>query len=87
MLVEPGRRAARETGIRSIGLVGGVSANHALRNRLGDLADSIGGRLFVPAPIHSTDNAAMIAVTAHFKLAAGQVSPLTLTADPALALI
>jgi N6-L-threonylcarbamoyladenine synthase len=86
MLVEPVSRAVQQTGLRCIGLVGGVSANRALRQRLESAANAFGGRLFVPAPIHSTDNAAMIAITAHYKLGAGDVSPLSLTADPALAL-
>jgi len=86
MLVEPVSRAVQQTGLKCIGLVGGVSANRALRQRLEAAANAIGGRLFVPAPIHSTDNAAMIAMTAHYKLAAGHVSTLSLTADPALAL-
>jgi N6-L-threonylcarbamoyladenine synthase len=80
------RDAVRETGVRAVAIVGGVSANSALRATAAAAAREDGFELFVPALRYSVDNAAMIAVTAAFKLAAGQESPLSLQAEPALKL-
>ena len=80
------RDAVEETGVKSVAIVGGVSANRGLRAAAQAAADEDGFELFVPAFEHSVDNAAMIAVTGAFKLAAGQSSELTLAAEPALRL-
>lgn len=79
-------RAVRETGVREVAVAGGVSANSALRESMSMAAEAEGFALFVPPMQFSMDNAAMIAVTAHHKLAAGYSSPLSLTAEPALTL-
>jgi N6-L-threonylcarbamoyladenine synthase len=86
MLADGVERAVRSTGIRDVGVAGGVSANTALRASLGRLAERLGLMLHVTDPRWSTDNAAMIAVAGHHKLAAGRTSDLSLTAEPALAL-
>ena len=86
VLVDGMARAIGETGVRNAAIVGGVSANAALRRHAARLADKSGVRLHIPPPRHSVDNAAMIAMTAHFKLAAGITSPPTLTAKPNLAI-
>jgi N6-L-threonylcarbamoyladenine synthase len=80
------RDAVRETGVRHVAVVGGVSANRALRAAALAAAEADGFSLYVPALRYSVDNAAMIAVTGAFKLAAGHTSPLSLTAEPALKL-
>ncbi|GIV58406.1 MAG: tRNA N6-adenosine threonylcarbamoyltransferase [Rhodothermaceae bacterium] len=86
MLIDPLRRAVRATGARHVALVGGVSANTGLRAAAQALAQEEGVTLYTPPLAYCMDNAAMIGVTAHVKLAAGLTSPLTLTAEPALAL-
>lgn len=85
MLLKPLRRAIRETGVSHVAIVGGVSANRGLRAAAEALTRRLGVKLYIPSIAHCTDNAAMIAITGHFRLAAGQTSPLTLTAEPALA--
>ena len=85
-LVGAVRDAVRTTGVEAVAIVGGVSANRGLRQAAQRAADEDGFQLFVPALQHSVDNAAMIAVTAAFKWAVGEQSPLTLTAEPALKL-
>jgi len=80
------RDAVRATGVRDVAVVGGVSANRELRAAAQAAAEEDGFRLYVPALRYSVDNAAMIAVTGAFKLAAGLTSPLSLTAEPALRL-
>ena len=86
MLVSGVERAVRETGLREIGVAGGVSANTALRAALDRLAERMDLTIHLTDPAWSTDNAAMIAVAGHHKLAAGRTGDLTLTAQPALAL-
>ncbi|MEX0600496.1 MAG: tRNA (adenosine(37)-N6)-threonylcarbamoyltransferase complex transferase subunit TsaD [Rhodothermales bacterium] len=78
--------AIDDTGVDHVAIVGGVSANTALRTSAERLAASKGVTLHVPAPEHCVDNGAMIAITGHFKLAAGLESPLSLTAEPGLKL-
>ena len=85
-LVDGLRAAVAETGVRDVAIVGGVSANRGLRAHAQAAADADGFRLFVPALAFSVDNAAMIAVTAAHKWAAGEVDGLDLAAAPSLAL-
>lgn len=60
-------QASRQTGIRDIAIAGGVSANAGLRSRLTELGSKSGWRVFIPKFEYCTDNAAMIAMAAHFK--------------------
>jgi len=61
VLVEKTIRAANELNIESIVLGGGVSANNALRQRMGERCKDENRKLFLPALQNCTDNAAMIA--------------------------
>lgn len=61
------KKAAAETGITDICLAGGVSANSGLRKSFTELGEKMGWRTFIPAFEYCTDNAAMIAITAHYK--------------------
>ncbi len=85
-LVEGLRQAVRETGVRAVAVVGGVSANRQLRAAVADAGREDGFETFVPDLAHSVDNAAMIAVTAAAKWAAGQTDDLGVGAAPSLAL-
>ena len=64
-------QAARQTGVKTIALAGGVSANSGLRNELQSIADKEKWEVFIPKFAYTTDNAAMIAVTAYFKYLKG----------------
>ncbi len=85
-LVDRLRRAARETGVEHVAVVGGVSANTRLRAAAEPAGRADGFTVFVPKLEYCMDNAAMIAVTGHYKLCAGHESRLTLTAAPSLSL-
>lgn len=80
------RRAARETGARGICIGGGVAANSALRQRVLDICIADGLQPFLPSRELCTDNAAMIAATAWFRLRADGPTPLDVGADPNLRL-
>jgi N6-L-threonylcarbamoyladenine synthase len=77
--------AAREHGARSVGIAGGVSANHRLREEATDRATRRELPIFVPSPALSTDNAAMIAAAGLRKFRAGIKGAWDVTADAALA--
>lgn len=67
ILVETLDRAAKENGIKCIGIAGGVSANSYLRKRLEQLAGENNYQLHIPKFEYCTDNAAMIAITGYYK--------------------
>jgi N6-L-threonylcarbamoyladenine synthase len=60
------RLAVTKTGISSVAIAGGVAANSGLRKQLQCESESKGWRVFIPAFDYCTDNAAMIAMAAHF---------------------
>lgn len=85
-LVEGVRQAVEETGVRAVAVVGGVSANSGLRAAMQAAGAADGFEVYVPDLAHSVDNAAMIAVTAAYKWAAGETADLSVGATPSLAL-
>ena len=64
--------ASEKTGIREIAIAGGVSANSHLRMKLNEIASTRNWNTYIPKISYCTDNAAMIAMTAHFKYLAGE---------------
>ena len=65
-------RALEETGLDTLVVSGGVSANRQLRSRLAEAARREGARVYYPRIEFCTDNAAMIAVAGLARLQAGQ---------------
>lgn len=76
------RRAFRQTGLKTLVIAGGVSANTRLREELGRMAEEEGGRLYYPALRYCTDNGAMIAYAGCQRLLAGQQDDLAILARP-----
>jgi N6-L-threonylcarbamoyladenine synthase len=70
-------KAAQELNIRHVGIAGGVSANSGLRRALQEYGDQSNRLVYLPKFEYCTDNAAMIAITAHYKMRAGQFADLT----------
>ncbi len=56
--------AAKEHGVKTILLGGGVSANQTLKSKLDKEAQEIGAKVFSPDIEYCTDNAAMIGAQA-----------------------
>ena len=78
--------AAVDMGKDKIVLAGGVAANSMLREMLEKECAKHGLRLYYPAPVLCTDNAAMIGCAAYYKYMAGERDDLTLDAIPNLKL-
>ncbi len=76
MLLEKLEEASRVTGIMEIAIAGGVSANRGLRQALQQKAEEKKWRIFIPALQYCTDNAAMIAMAAHYKFLKNEFSEL-----------
>ena len=68
--------AVKQTGIHHVALSGGVSANTALREAFKHRADKRGWNIYIPKFSYTTDNAAMIAITAHHKFLDKDFCPL-----------
>jgi tRNA N6-adenosine threonylcarbamoyltransferase len=84
MLMDPVRRAARALRPRSVSFSGGVACNSYLRLEAAHWSTRENIPVYFPSIILSTDNAAMIAAVAHYKLGRGITSPYSLNADPNL---
>ena len=61
------KKAAAALGISEIAIAGGVSANSGLRHALLAMATEQDWKVYIPAFEYCTDNAAMIAMAAHYK--------------------
>ncbi|HLO58717.1 MAG TPA: tRNA (adenosine(37)-N6)-threonylcarbamoyltransferase complex transferase subunit TsaD [Bacteroidales bacterium] len=72
-------KAAGETGIHDIAVVGGVSANSGLRQAVYELGAKRKWNVFIPPLQYATDNAAMIAITGYYKARQFQYSSHNLT--------
>ena len=67
ILLKKLKQAAKEHHITHIGIGGGVSANSGLRAGLKTLAERQNWTAYIPKFEYCTDNAAMIAIVAHYK--------------------
>jgi N6-L-threonylcarbamoyladenine synthase len=70
------KKAAKELGIKHIGIAGGVSANSGLRKALAEAGEENGWNVHIPAFEYCTDNAAMIGITGYYKYLQGQFASL-----------
>lgn len=61
------KKAVEQTGITEVAIAGGVSANSGLRRALNQAQETLGWNTYIPAFEYCTDNAAMIAMLAHYK--------------------
>jgi len=81
ILLKKLKKAMQETQIKQVCIAGGVSANSGLRKGMEQLGKDAHATIFLPNFEYCTDNAAMIAITAHFKYIAGSFEPLTSSAS------
>ena len=86
VLVHKARKAAREIGASGLCIGGGVAANSVLRERTLDACIEDGLRAFIPSRSMCTDNAAMVASTAFYRLQSDGPTALDAPAQPNLSL-
>ena len=86
VLTHKARKAAQQIGASGICLAGGVAANSELRERILDICVEDGIQGFLPSRAMCTDNAAMVAATAWWRIRSEGPSSLDSGADPNLRL-
>lgn len=85
-LVRSLRKAAELYRPQTLILAGGVACNSELRAAVRKLAGETGVPVYIPSPVFTTDNAAMIAAAGYPKLVRGQCAGWELSADVSLRL-
>jgi N6-L-threonylcarbamoyladenine synthase len=76
VLIDKAFMALKQTGVRALAVVGGVSANSRLRSLLQERALATHTRISLPPLRFCTDNAAMVAAAGRHALIAGRRMPL-----------
>jgi N6-L-threonylcarbamoyladenine synthase len=84
ILIAKIKRASEETGIRDIAIGGGVSANSYLAQQMRILAKKKRWNVFIPPLEYTTDNAAMIGISAYYKYLDNDFESLDIKPDPKL---
>ncbi|MBD8348349.1 tRNA (adenosine(37)-N6)-threonylcarbamoyltransferase complex transferase subunit TsaD [Dysgonomonas sp. HGC4] len=67
ILMDKLRKAAKDLNIKEVAVAGGVSANSGLRDAFEDHAQRFGWKIHIPKFGYTTDNAAMVAISGHYK--------------------
>jgi len=76
------KRALTQTGLSTLVVAGGVSANKRLRATLNQMGKDLGAEVFYPRHDFCTDNGAMIAYAGYQRLLAGEHDELSIKARP-----
>ena len=77
-LLKKVERAAIDHKVRQLAIAGGVSANSLLRSELQRICQKHHWHAFIPPFSFCTDNAAMVAIAAHFKYQRGEYADISL---------
>ncbi len=72
-------KAAKQTGITTVAIAGGVSANSGLHDAMQVASKKYGWKIYLPRLSYSTDNAAMVAVAGYYKYVRGEFASQDLT--------
>ena len=82
VLAEKCSKALIENNCKNLVVAGGVGANDVLRQKLTDMTETLGGKVFYPLPKFCTDNGAMVALTGVLKFGDSTQTPSTFTIKP-----
>lgn len=74
------KKAVKQTGIKTIAIGGGVSANSGIRNILLNAEKKYGWKVHIPEFEYTTDNAAMIGIVGYYKYLQKDFTDLSVTA-------
>ena len=72
VLMDKLRKAAKDLNINEVAVAGGVSANSGLRAAFEEHAEKYAWKIHIPPFAFTTDNAAMVAMSGHFKYLDGE---------------
>ena len=75
ILLDNLEKAVKQTGVRTVAIGGGVSANSGVRAAVADFCQQYGIEAFIPERKFTTDNAAMVAIAGYFKYLDKQFCP------------
>lgn len=67
ILLDKLKKAVDRTGVTTVAIGGGVSANSGVRTAVADFCRSRGIKAFIPERAFTTDNAAMVAIAGYYK--------------------
>lgn len=67
ILLDKLKKAVEQTGVRTVAIGGGVSANSGIRDAVAEFCRKRGLTAFIPPRKFTTDNAAMVAIAGYFK--------------------
>lgn len=71
ILIDKLDKAVKLTGVKTVAIGGGVSANSGVRNAVAEYCSRRGLKAFIPERVFTTDNAAMVAIVGYFKYLKG----------------
>lgn len=71
-------KAVKQTGVSTVAIGGGVSANSGVREAVADYCEAHGLTAFIPERAFTTDNAAMVAVAGYYKYLDKEFCPYSL---------
>lgn len=71
ILIDKLSKAVKQTGVKTVAIGGGVSANSGVRTAVAEFCRRRGLNAFIPERAFTTDNAAMVAIAGYFKYKAG----------------
>ena len=72
ILLDKLAKAVKQTGVKTVAIGGGVSANSGVRAAVSEFCRRRGIKAFIPQRAFTTDNAAMVAIAGYYKYLAGQ---------------
>ncbi len=75
ILMEKLAKAVDQTGVNTVAIGGGVSANSGVREAVAQFCQERGLKAFIPARKFTTDNAAMVAIAGYYKYLDRQFCP------------
>ncbi len=67
ILIDKLNKAVKQTGVKTVAIGGGVSANSGVRNAVAAYCEKNGLKAFIPERAFTTDNAAMVAIVGYYK--------------------
>ncbi len=75
ILIDKLDKAVKQTGVKTVAIGGGVSANSGVRNAVADYCCRHRLKAFIPKRSFTTDNAAMVAIAGYYKFLSKEFCP------------